>query len=85
MIVGIVVVLAVTFSQRGAQSGGRRYFGTLIGWASIPVLSLLAGMSFMLFFREKPWFAPSYAVVFAVITAAILAARGLMEVREKKG
>ncbi len=85
MIVGIVVVLAVTFSQRGAQSGDRRYFGTQIGWASIPVLSVLAGMSFMLFFREKPWFAPSYAVAFGVITAAILVARGIMEVRQKKG
>ena len=84
MIVGIVVVLAVTFSQRGAQSGSRRYFGTLIGWAAIPVISLLAGMSFMLFFRGKPWFAPSYAVTFAVITAAILVTRGMMEVRQKK-
>ena len=83
MIVGIVVVLAVTFSQRGVGSLRRPFFGTLIGWAAIPVLSLLAGLSFMLFFRDKPWFGSGYAVVFGVIVAGILFVRGMTEVRRK--
>ncbi len=97
MIVGIVVVLAVTFSQRGARTERRPFFGTLIGWAAIPVLSLLAGLSFMLFFREKewffirptmwpqflPWFRGIYAVVFGIIVAGLLFVRGLIEVKQK--
>ena len=57
--------------------------GTLIGWAAIPVLSLLAGLSFMLFFRDKPWFGSWHAVVFGVIVAGILLVRGITEVRQK--
>lgn len=83
MIVGIVVVMAVTFSQRGARSFRRPFFGTLIGWAAIPVLSLLAGLSYMLFFRDKPWFDAWHAVVFGVIVAGILFVRGLVEVKQK--
>lgn len=83
MIVGIVVVLAVTFSQRGNNSLRRPYFGTLIGWVAIPVLSLLAGLSFMLFFRDKPWFTSSYAITFGVIVSGILFTRGLIEVKQK--
>jgi len=84
MIVGIVVVLAVTFSQRGVSSLRRPFFGTLIGWAAIPVLSLLAGLSFLLFFRDKPWFGSWYAVVFGVIVAVILFVRGVVEVVQKR-
>ncbi len=83
MIVGIVVVMAVTFSQRGVSSLRRPFFGTLIGWAAIPVLSLLAGLSYMLFFRDKPWFGPWHAVVFGVIVAGILSVRGLVELKPK--
>ena len=83
MIVGIVVVMAVTFSQRGNNALRRPFFGTLIGWAAIPVLSLLASLSFMLFFRDKPWFAASYAVWFGIIVAGILFVRGVVEVRQK--
>lgn len=83
MIVGIVVVLAVTFSQRDAILIRRPFFGTLIGWAAIPILSLLAGISFVLFFREKEWFAMSYAAIFGVLVAGILAARGFMETRTR--
>jgi len=83
MIVGIVVVMAVTFSQRGVTSLRRPFFGTLIGWAAIPVLSLLAGLSYMLFFRDKPWFDPWHAVVFGVIVAGILFVRGLVELKHK--
>lgn len=83
MIVGIVVVMAVTFSQRGSSLLRRPFFGTLIGWAAIPVLSLLAGLSFMLFFRDKPWFDSWYAITFSVVVAGILFVRGLVEVRQK--
>ena len=84
MIVGIVVVLAVTFSQRSSTAVRRTLFGTTIGWTAIPVLSLLSGMSFMLFFREKPWFSATYAIVFAVIVGAILIFRGVFEIRQKQ-
>ncbi|MFN9719783.1 MAG: ABC transporter permease [Planctomycetota bacterium] len=84
MIVGIVVVLAVTFSQRSSAAVRRTLFGTTIGWTTIPVLSLLSGMSFMLFFREKPWFSATYAIVFAVIVGAILVVRGVFEIRQKQ-
>ncbi|MEZ6034901.1 MAG: hypothetical protein R3C17_17555 [Planctomycetaceae bacterium] len=83
MIVGIVVVMAVTFSQRGSSAQRRPFFGTLIGWVAIPVLSLLAGLSFMLFFRDRPWFGPWHAVAFGVIVAGILFVRGLVELKQK--
>lgn len=83
MIVGIVVVMAVTFSQRGVSSLRRPFFGTLVGWAAIPVLSLLAGLSFMLFFRDKPWFGGWHAVTFGIMVAGILFVRGLVEVKKK--
>ena len=81
MIVGIVVVLAVTFSQRGVRNWQRAFFASPIGWAAVPVLSLLAGLSFVLFFREKPWYAPSYAVLVGVLVGCGLAARGVLEAR----
>ncbi len=84
MIVGIVVVLAVTFSQRGVATLRRPFFGSLIGWAAVPVLSLLAGLSFVLFFREKPWYAPVYAVGVGLAVAASLTARGCIEVKRAK-
>jgi ribose/xylose/arabinose/galactoside ABC-type transport system permease subunit len=84
MIVGIVVVLAVTFSQRGATTTRKPFFGTLIGWASIPVLSLLAGLSFVLFFREKAWFAAGQAIVFGFFVAICLAIRGFLEAKRVK-
>ncbi len=84
MIVGIVVVLAVTFSQRSGGAVRRPFFATAIGWASVPVLSLLSGLSFILFFREKPWFAAPYAIVFAGIVALALCLRGVLELRRLK-
>ncbi len=81
MIVGIVVVLAVTFSQRASAATRKVIFANSIGWSAIPVLALLAGLSFGLFFREKEWFAVSHALVFGVIVAALLVTRGVMEAR----
>ena len=84
MIVGIVVVMAVTFSQRAGSARARKFFATPIGWASIPVLSILIGLSFMLFFRDKPWYSSAHAVTFALTVAAILVLRGIMELRSKR-
>ena len=83
MIVGIVVVMAVTFSQRAGAARSQKFFATPIGWASIPVLSLLTGISFMLFFRDKPWFGSVHAVAFGLIVSVILVIRGVMELRMK--
>lgn len=84
MIVGIVVVMAVTFSQRAGSAKSKKYFATPIGWASIPVLSLLTGISFLLLFRDKPWFSSMHAIVFGVLVAAVLLARGVLELRAKR-
>lgn len=43
LIVGVVVVIAVTFSQRGqAAAGGRRLFPGALGLVAIPTLALVA-------------------------------------------
>jgi ribose/xylose/arabinose/galactoside ABC-type transport system permease subunit len=83
MIVGIVVVMAVTFSQRGGSAQTRKFFATPIGWACIPVLSVLMGLSFMLFLHENQWFAPIHAVAFGLIVGAILIVRSFIELRTK--
>ncbi|MEZ6137966.1 MAG: ABC transporter permease [Pirellulaceae bacterium] len=81
MIVGIVVVLAVTFSQRGSGRISKPFFGSLIGWACIPVLGLMAGLSFVLFFREKEWFTATHAVLFGMLVLACLTGRAWIESR----
>jgi ABC-type glucose/galactose transport system permease subunit len=84
MIVGIVVVLAVTFSQRGQHAIKTRYFNNAIGWFTIPVLSLLAGLLMLLFFGKQSWYTPSHAVVVGVLVAVTLAARGIWEITSDK-
>jgi hypothetical protein len=84
MIVGIVVVMAVTFSQRTGLAKAQKFFATPIGWACIPVLGLLTGISFLLFFRDKPWFSSLHAIAFGAIVACILVVRGIMELRVKR-
>ncbi len=44
MIVGIVVVMAVTFSQRANAAVRKVLFADAIGWSAIPVLAVLAGL-----------------------------------------
>jgi ribose/xylose/arabinose/galactoside ABC-type transport system permease subunit len=54
MIVGIVVVVAVTFSQRGGgKLSGKRFFSNEIGWTVIPALGILSGLSYLLFFGNR--------------------------------
>lgn len=80
MIVGIVVVLAVTFSQRGSKLQ-RLFFGNALGRTAIPPLGLLAGISFMLFFRTKDWYAPVQAVLFGGAVILLLSVRSYLEHR----
>ena len=84
MIVGIVVVMAVTFSQRAGTTRAQKFFATPIGWACIPVLSILTGISFVLFFRDKPWFSSLQAIAFGAIVACVLVVRGVIEIRAKR-
>lgn len=80
MIVGIVVVLAVTFSQRADRVINKQYFSTPIGWCVIPVLGLLATMAMLLFFGQQAWFTPTRAVLFGCFVSVVLAGRAYYEV-----
>ena len=84
MIVGIVVVVAVTFSQRGSGGLSRKpYFDNPIGWSMIPILALVSGLAFLLFCREQKWYAPYQAMVFAGIVFVGLFIRALFEAFSK--
>lgn len=80
MIVGIVVVLAVTFSQRGVQVQ-RIFFNNALGRTAIVALGVLAGACFMLFFRTKDWYLPSHAILFGVGVVVLLSIRSYLESR----
>lgn len=84
MIVGIVVVLAVTFSQRGQKTVVNRYFNNAIGWFTIPVLSLLAGLLMLLFFGKQSWYTPAHAIASGIIVGVMLTARGVWETLSEK-
>lgn len=79
MIVGIVVVLAVTFSQRVQRSISTRFFNNEIGWTTIPILSVLAGLLTMLFFSKQEWYSPTYAILVSVLMGVLLLGRGFWE------
>ena len=84
MIVGIVVVVAVTFSQRGGgKLSGKRFFSNEIGWTVIPALGILSGLSYLLFFGNRPWYAPYQAFVVCVVVIACLIGRAVMETSTK--
>jgi ribose/xylose/arabinose/galactoside ABC-type transport system permease subunit len=84
MIVGIVVVVAVTFSQRGGgRLIGRRYFSNEIGWSIIPALGLLSGLAFLLSFGKRDWYAPYQAVLVGLIVVLALGAKAVLESRAK--
>lgn len=80
MIVGIVVVLAVTFSQRADRVLNKQYFSSAIGWCVIPVLGLLASMAMILFFGQQSWYTPRLALFFGCFVSACLSARAFYEV-----
>jgi ribose/xylose/arabinose/galactoside ABC-type transport system permease subunit len=79
MIVGIVVVLAVTFSQRGQKAIATRYFNNAIGWVTIPVLGLLSGLLVLLFFGKQGWYQPWHAAAAGGLVGCCLIARGVWE------
>ncbi|MEQ1825429.1 MAG: ABC transporter permease [Pirellula sp.] len=79
MIVGIVVVLAVTFSQRGQKAMVNRFFNNPIGWTIIPVLGLLTGLLTLLFFGKQAWYSPAHALLAGLFVSLVLLARGLWE------
>lgn len=84
MIVGIVVVVAVTFSQRGSsQLAGKKYFSNAIGWSVIPTLGLLTGLSYLLFFGKREWYAPNQAYVIAGAVVVALIIRAFIESKPK--
>ena len=83
MIVGIVVVLAVTFSQRGSKAQ-RIFFGNALGRMAIIPLGLLSGISYLLFFRTKDWYSPYQAILFGGVIVALLATRSFLESRWQK-
>jgi len=84
MIVGIVVVVAVTFSQRGSsQLAGKKYFSNAIGWSVIPTLGLLTGLSYLLFFGKREWYAPYQAYVIAGAVVVALIIRAFIESKPK--
>ena len=79
MIVGIVVVLAVTFSQRFDRSVIKRYFSNPLGWTVIPVLGFSAGMAMLLFFGGQEWYSPAKGIAFGLFVTACLAGRAIYE------
>ncbi len=82
MIVGIVVVVAVTFSQRsGGRLIGKRYFSDEIGWSVIPTLGLLSGLAYLLFFGKREWYAPYQAILVGLVVVGALAVRAVLESR----
>ena len=81
MIVGIVVVLAVTFSQRGKQVE-RHLFHSAIGWAAIPTLGLLASLVYVLFLGKREGYQWWHAAIFGSIVLAALVFRAMLERRQ---
>ncbi len=79
MIVGIVVVLAVTFSQRADRVLKKTYFASPIGWCVIPVLGLCAAMAMLLFFGQQAWYTPMRGLFFGSFVSLCLAGRGAYE------
>ncbi|MFM8573816.1 MAG: hypothetical protein ACKOAU_19630, partial [Pirellula sp.] len=85
MIVGIVVVVAVTFSQRGGgKLVGKKYFSNAIGWSVIPALGLLSGLSYHLLFSiEREWYSGKQAWFIGMSVVVALIVRAMLESRSK--
>ena len=88
MIVGIVVVVAVTFSQRGGSKlVGKKYFSNEIGWSVIPTLGILSGLSYLLFFgsgnSKREWYANYQALLIGAAVVVALSIRAFLESRPR--
>jgi hypothetical protein len=78
--VGIVVVIAVTFSQVGQMAkGGRRLLGGALGLCAIPTLALLAGAVVSMTATGRA------GAGTAVVAAGLLAAARAWESRRRPG
>jgi ribose/xylose/arabinose/galactoside ABC-type transport system permease subunit len=84
MIVGIVVVIAVTFSQRGSKSAGQSLFSNEIGWTAIPILGVVSGLLFTLFFNDLENFSLKYSFLFGILVTIVLIAVALFESFKRK-
>ncbi|MDX1962802.1 MAG: ABC transporter permease [Pirellulales bacterium] len=77
LIVGIVVVVAVAFSQRDRLT--RRFFSDSIGWATIPFLAFLAGCVCYFFVKQTV-----ASLVVGGIVGVLLVAWAIAESRGSK-
>lgn len=75
LIVGIVVVIAVAFSQlRQLAASGRQMFPGLLGWCAIPILAMFFGMMVTMSFSA------SAGIATGIGTLALLTSMKLWEV-----
>ncbi len=79
LVVGIVIVLAVTFSQKGAKPGTEKLLAGPLGWCAIPVLGVLAAIVFYLLSPSGVSFA--WAASFGAIVTAILTTKAVLDRR----
>ena len=77
LVVGIVVVFAVTFSQRSTQV--KQYFSGALGWSTIPFLGLLVGTVSMFFYKNL-----MVAIVLGCVTVLAAIGRGIWETNQVK-
>ncbi len=77
LIVGIVVVFAVTFSQRSSQV--KQYFSGALGWSTIPFLGLLVGTVSMFFYKNL-----TVAILLGSVTVLAAIGRGIWETKQAK-
>jgi ribose/xylose/arabinose/galactoside ABC-type transport system permease subunit len=77
IIVGVVVVLAVAFSQRGSSSEKKLMFDGPLGITMVPMLAILSGLLSMMLM--PPTWNVSWAGAFAVIVFIILLTRAIWE------
>ncbi|MGC4002617.1 MAG: ABC transporter permease [Pirellulales bacterium] len=78
MIVGVVVVLAVTFTQR-RNANRKKLFGDALGWSVIPIHGLLGGLICYLFLRTRDGFEPWHAAAFGLFVIAALVGAAVWE------
>lgn len=85
MIVGIVVVLAVTLTQfRQLVQSGREFFPGARGIAAIPTLSLAAGLLAMMAGANIPGFSGRTTIVGIVVTLLTLFILGIAKLLESQ-
>jgi ribose/xylose/arabinose/galactoside ABC-type transport system permease subunit len=83
MIVGIVVVIAVTFSQlRQIRASGRELFPGALGLFAIPILALGSGLLTAMTIANVPYLKGSDAYIGAGVAAAVLVMLGSVKLTQ---